>query len=137
MPNSLHATDNLVFPLESLGAFQEPVQALQQECQAAPEICFASAFMVINHAAQAIANVKIENRTSPLSCFFITVAESGERKTSAEDITLVATKEYQASLEKIYQENLKRYQVDVTVTELARKKSLLQKIPLKPKHNSY
>jgi hypothetical protein len=54
-----------------LGTFQEPVQALQEECQAAIEICFASAFMVLNHAAQALANVKIEKRVSPLSCFFI------------------------------------------------------------------
>ncbi len=135
MLNSLPVTDNAIlpFPLEALGAFKEPVQALQQECQAAPEICFASAFMVLNHAAQAIANVKIENRTSPLSCFFITVAESGERKTSAEDITLVATKEYQARLEKLYQADLKRYHVENAMSELVRKKILASKDSIETK----
>ncbi len=117
----------LPFPLHALGSFKEPVQSLNQECQAAIEICFASAFMVLNHAAQALVNVKIEKRTLPISCFFITVAESGERKTSVEGITLQITQEYQARLEEKYKEDLSVYKKELFFYEAALKKIVASK----------
>lgn len=120
----------LPFPLHALGSFKEPVEALNQECQAAIEICFASAFMVLNHAAQALANVKVEKRVSPLSCFFITVAEPGERKTTVEGITLQITQEYQARLEERYKEDLVGYKKDLFFYEAALKKITASKEPI-------
>ena len=117
----------LPFPLHALGTFQQPVQALHEECQAAIEICFASAFMVLNHAAQALTNVKIEKRVVPLSCFFITVAESGERKTSVESITLQITQEYQTRLEEKYKQDLTVYKKDLFFYEAALKKIIASK----------
>lgn len=123
----------LPFPTHALGRFEEPVQALQEECQAAIEICFASAFMVLNHAAQALANVKVEKRVSPLSCFFITVAESGERKTTVEAITLQITQEYQARLERQYTEDLAVYKREFFLYEASLKKIMLSKDSLEEK----
>jgi hypothetical protein len=120
----------LPFPLYALGNFQEPVEALHQECQAAIEICFASAFMVLNHAAQALVNVKIEKRTSPLSCFFLTVAESGERKTSVENITLQVTHEYYEKLEEKYKQDCNRYKKELFFYEATLKKIMASKEPI-------
>jgi len=120
----------LPFPLDALGTFREPVQGLHEECQAAIEICFASAFMVLNHAAQAVANVKVENRTSPLSCFFITVAESGERKTTTESVTLQVTQGYQTRLEEQYKKDLAAYKKDLSFYEAALKKIMASKEPV-------
>ena len=86
--------------------------------------------MVLNHAAQALANVKIEKRVSPLSCFFITVAESGERKTSVESITLQITQQYQARLEEKYKEDLSVYKKELFFYEAALKKIVASKEPV-------
>eukprot|EP01099_Mayorella_cantabrigiensis_P003593 TRINITY_DN2728_c0_g2_i1.p1 TRINITY_DN2728_c0_g2~~TRINITY_DN2728_c0_g2_i1.p1 ORF type:complete len:274 (+),score=-4.47 TRINITY_DN2728_c0_g2_i1:872-1693(+) len=86
--------------------------------------------MVLNHAAQALANVKIEKRVSPLSCFFITVAESGERKTSVESITLQITQQYQARLEEKYKEDLSIYKKELFFYEAALKKIVASKEPV-------
>lgn len=90
----------IAFPLRALNKeWQESVQALQIVTQAPLEICFAALFSSVNHAAQSLVNIKLPHgQVKPVSCFFISIADSGERKTSADDIALKATAQYQKGL---------------------------------------
>jgi hypothetical protein len=103
--------EGLSIPLRTLNKeWQASVQALQTVMQAPLEICFAALFSSINHAVQSLVNIKLpQGQVKPVSCFFISIADSGERKTSADDIALKATAQYQQVMLKKYAEQKKGY----------------------------
>lgn len=119
--------ERLPFPVDALGdELKTYILALQQVTQAPIEICFAALFSAMNHAAQALANVQLpQGQVKPLSCFFITIADSGERKTRADDDALKITAQYQDELLASYAKAQKVYKNLRAVYEET-KKSLFQ-----------
>jgi hypothetical protein len=83
------------FPIEALGALRPAAEAIQAKTQAPMAICGQSVLAVASLAAQAHADVILPTGANkPLSCFFVTVAASGERKTSCDDLALKPVREY-------------------------------------------
>jgi hypothetical protein len=77
------------FPIEALGALRSAAEAIHAKTQAPMAICGQSVLAVASLAAQAHADVVLPTGAAkPLSCFFVTVAASGERKTSCDDLAL-------------------------------------------------
>ncbi|UVE18336.1 YfjI family protein [Pseudomonas sp. LS44] len=87
------------YPLDALGdclggAARAIVEAVQVPEVMAAQTVLAAAAM----AAQAHANVKRDGQLIPLSLYFLTVAESGDRKSSADRWALRAHHQYQKDL---------------------------------------
>lgn len=101
------------FPVNSLPKLlREATIALHSKIQAPLAICAQSILAVSNLAVQAHADVMlpiIEQRR-PISCFFLTIAESGERKSSCDNEALSAIKEHEAKLKQEYDGQVEDWQ---------------------------
>lgn len=78
------------FPVAALGPLRAPVEAVQGMAQAPLAIPAASALTVASLAVQGFANVETLGGNRPVSLYALTIARSGERKSSC-DAPLMAT----------------------------------------------
>ncbi len=115
--------ERLPFPIEALDRnLKAYVLALHGASQAPLEICFASLFSAMNHATQALAVIKLPHgQVKPLSCFLMSIADSGERKTRADDDALKATAKYQDHLLTHYAKKNEHYKRQKAAYEVERK----------------
>lgn len=82
------------YPVDALGAIIAPAcGAIRRVIQAPDAICAASLLAVASLATQALANVRMDELDTPLSLWFLTVAESGERKSAVDAATMRALRE--------------------------------------------
>lgn len=98
------------FPINSLPEiFKEAVLGLHDKIQAPIAICVQSLLSAANLAVQGHVNISMPfGEIKPISCFFLTIAESGERKTACDNSALRAVKGYEADL---------RYQCNIDLQE--------------------
>jgi hypothetical protein len=81
---------------------------LHSKIRAPISICAGSVFAAVNLAAQDHADIELPiGQISPLSCFFLTIAESGERKTSCDNEITKYIEQHEANLRKKYKEQYK------------------------------
>lgn len=101
------------FPIDALPKLlRDATLALHNKIQAPLAICAQSILAVSNLAVQAHSDVMlpiIEQRR-PISCFFLTIAESGERKSSCDNEALSAIKEYEHKLKQEYDAAIEEWQ---------------------------
>ncbi|MBX9772381.1 MAG: DUF3987 domain-containing protein, partial [Candidatus Obscuribacterales bacterium] len=84
------------FPLEALGDDLAPVvNRVAEVIQAPPAICAMSFLAAVNLAVQAHADIENDGRVSPISSYFLSIAESGERKSAVDSEALYAHREWQ------------------------------------------
>lgn len=84
------------YPVEALGPLRAAVEAVQRNRQAPVAIPAQSALSVASLAVQGFADVEtLGGGFAPLSLFCLTVAESGERKTSCDEDLMAAMAEYE------------------------------------------
>lgn len=77
------------FPMDALGALRDPAEAIQTRTQAPAAICAQSVLGAGTLAVQAHRDVELPGvGRRPLTEFFASVAESGERKTSVDRLAL-------------------------------------------------
>lgn len=100
------------FPITPM---HEAILAIQDRTQAPYELCAQSVLASVTLAAQHLADVEIpgiggKGALRPISNFFVTVARSGERKSSADRITSEGIKIHQKSLESHYRDQNANYQ---------------------------
>ncbi len=77
------------FPMEALGPLRQAAEAIQARTQVPPALAAQSVLATATLAAQAHADVRLPHGAiRPLVGLFLTVAGSGERKTSADNIAL-------------------------------------------------
>ena len=87
------------FPLAALSPkLKEMADLMMQTVQAPPALCGQSLLAAANLAVQAHANVLIDGRSFPVSEFFLSVGESGERKSAIDRLTLAPHREYERRL---------------------------------------
>lgn len=86
------------YPVTALGELLSGVaHAIQEKIQAPIEICAQSVFAAATLAVQAHADVQLPfGQTRPTSCFFITIADSGERKSSCDQEALKSIEQKEA-----------------------------------------
>lgn len=88
------------FPLEALGSLQNAVKACQKLGNVHEAVAAQSILGAATLATQGLANVEFPGgKTLPLSCFFITIADSGDGKTSSSNYALEPIFQRQKELE--------------------------------------
>lgn len=93
------------FPLDSLPPLiKESILAIHHKIEAPLPLCAQSVLAAANLAVQGHADIKLPyGQTRPISCFFMTIAESGERKTSSDMEALRSVVEREKALSEEYQ----------------------------------
>lgn len=82
--------DGYPLPVDALGPLRAPTEAIAQLTAAPAEIAFQSVLAAASLATQHLSDVKTLSGVSPLSLFLLTVAASGERKSSCDRLALAA-----------------------------------------------
>ncbi|MEO6092895.1 MAG: YfjI family protein [Novosphingobium sp.] len=87
--------EGLPFPVEALGPLRSAVEAVQRKTKAPVAIAAQSALAVAALAAQAHANVDTLGGFRPLSLYCLTIATSGERKSSCDALLMQAMGDFE------------------------------------------
>ncbi|MBI6629741.1 YfjI family protein [Pontibaca salina] len=113
------------YPVAALGPLRAPVEAVQGMTQAPVAIPAASALAVASLAVQGFADVETLGGFAPVSLYLLTIAQSGERKSSCDKPLLNGLREYEREQSEIYSAAFKAW---ATATELhdAKKKGALR-----------
>jgi hypothetical protein len=117
------------FPLQNLPeVVKAAVEAIHEVTQAPISICGQSVLAAINLIAQSHFNVKLPtDEIKPVSEFFITIAESGERKTAADERALAAVRKWEADQRKEWDEAWRSHLDDLAAWEAQRRQILSDK----------
>jgi hypothetical protein len=100
------------FPLHALGSLQDVVRAVHERTQAPVSICASSVLAAVNYMVQPYADIVMPtDRVCPVSGYFITVAETGERKSSADDLATAPIAAYERGLQFRYEKELNEWSV--------------------------
>jgi len=83
------------FPVAALGPLREAVQAVQDISQAPVAIAAQSALAVASLAVQGFADVETLGGDAPCSLFYLTIAESGERKSTCDRLLIRGLREFE------------------------------------------
>jgi len=87
------------YPIADLGPILRPAcEAIRRVIQAPDAVCGASLLAAASLAVQGFADVVIDGRVHPLSLWFLTVAESGERKSAVDAEAMRAAREHEKKL---------------------------------------
>ena len=95
------------YPVHALGPLREAVEAVQGMTQAPIAIPAQSALAVASLAVQAHADVETLGRPAPLSLYALTIAQSGERKSSCDGPLIHAVREVERSAMEAWREDAK------------------------------
>ena len=92
------------YPMTELGPILSPACAsLRRVIQAPDAICGASLLAAASLAVQGLANVEQHGRMMPLSLWFLTVAESGERKSAVDGEAMRSAREVEREMAQEYE----------------------------------
>ena len=105
------------FPLAALGPLQAVAQAIHDKVQAPLAIGAQSALTVASLAVQAFADVETLAGSSPVSLFGLTIAKSGERKSSSDRELIAPVHEFQKSLGEAYRDAQTGHMIDQSIWE--------------------
>ena len=111
------------FPVEALGDILEPAaRGINDRVQAQMAICGQSVLAVATLAVQGHADIELPTgHIKPISNFFVTVAETGERKTAADNELLWPIKKREAALRESYDKAFADYQNSKLAYDAAQK----------------
>lgn len=126
LPLSRRVSDEIALPLRALGNVLGPAaKAIADSVQCDPAMAVNSVLAAASLAAQGIAHVGLDGRTSPLSLFFLTLAGSGERKSAVNSAAMSAVR----AVEK---EKMLNYRAELLAYEELLKNPVEGVIPEKP-----
>lgn len=90
----------LPYPMGALGAIgSAAAQSIQRIIKAPDAICGQSILAALAQLAQGYADILIDGRRRPISCFFASVGETGERKSAVDDVATSPHRQYERNLE--------------------------------------
>ena len=103
------------YPVNSLGNLKGIVEAVHKFTQAPIEIAAASTLSATALVLQGHANVETLGGIKPLSLYMLTVARSGERKSSCDAPIIAAIKDFEKAkakdMEHVFQKQRNRYEI--------------------------
>lgn len=114
------------FPMQALGPLRQAAEAIQARTQVPPALAAQSVLAVATLAAQHHTDVQLPHgAVRPLVGLFLTIAGSGERKTSADNIALAEAYKVEEEWRAAYGDDLDAYKRDLAAykeaTEEAKK----------------
>lgn len=94
-----------VYPIEALGeTLGNAAKAIERKIQAPTEICAQSVLAVATLSVQCLAEVMLPiGQKKPISEYFVTIAKSGERKSSCDSEALIPVSELEKELHEDYE----------------------------------
>ncbi len=115
-----------LFPVDILPlVLSNAVKAIHNKIQAPLPICAQSVLATASLAVQGHANVVLPmGQERPLSCSFLSIAESGDRKSSADNEAMFPITEYQKTLNEQYQKDLISYKNNKEIYECEKQQLL-------------
>ncbi len=121
-PLSRPVTEPQPFPVEALGSvLSAAAAAIEAKVRAHPAICAVSVLAAANLAVQGHADVALPSGQSrPISLYFISIAESGDRKSSVDHEALRPIYAREAVLRDQYEASLPSYQNDKAAHDRAK-----------------
>ena len=110
------------FPVDSLPPLlKKAILALHDKIQAPIPICAQSVLATANLAVQGHADIMLPiGQVRPISCFFLTIAESGERKSSCDNVALKVIEYYEEKLKEKYAIDMESWQNEFAAWEKQR-----------------
>ncbi|MFM7385472.1 MAG: DUF3987 domain-containing protein [Betaproteobacteria bacterium] len=116
------------FPEAAMGTIgSEAVALMQRIIQAPSALVGQSVLAAINQVSQPYGNVCIDGRVSPLSEYFLTLGESGERKSAVDGWALAGVREHQKSLMAQYEQDRDAFEKALEVYETTSRRILADK----------
>jgi hypothetical protein len=111
------------FPIHALGDVLEPAAAAIHDRVRAPlAICAQSVLAAAALAVQGLGNIKLPpGHVKPLSCFFVSVAVTGERKSAVDYEALSPVREHERALREAFAGERLEYENSKDAWEAARK----------------
>lgn len=101
------------FPVDALGVLGPAVEAVQGQTLAPVAIPSASALAVASLAVQGFADVETLAGYRPTSLFLLTVAKSGERKSSCDGLLLAELRKFEKAAHDTYRQAMSNWKVEV------------------------
>ena len=120
------------YPVAALGPLRPAVEAVQGMTQAPVALPAASALAVASLAVQGFADVETLGGFAPVSLYLLTIAQSGERKSSCDKPLLQGLREYEREQTEIYTEVFKKWENDTELHDAKRKSALRDAASSKP-----
>jgi len=110
------------YPVEALGPLRAAVEAVQDMTQAPVAIGAQSALSIAALAVQGFADVETLGDVAPCSLFCLTVAESGERKSTCDRLLIQGLRDYERAADEDYRRAYAEWETAREVWEGRRKR---------------
>jgi len=116
------------FPVDALGdVLNKAALAIMDVIQSPAAVCGNSLLAGAALAVQGHADIVIDGRTLPVSSYFATVADSGERKTATDDAALRPHAKRQRALREIYGQEIEEHAISLAAWKKSREEVLSSK----------
>jgi hypothetical protein len=113
------------FPIDALGIkLKAAVEAVQAAVKAPPALCAQSFLAGAAVSVQGIADIELHCSRIPLSEFFLTIAESGERKSATDNHAKRPHAAWQKEEYKLFKDALRQFQDEKEAFDKARKEAI-------------
>jgi hypothetical protein len=114
VPGAKVTTPPQPYPIDALGdVLAQAARAIAEKVQCAPAMAAQSVLSVASLAAQALVDVRLPyGQTRPVSLFCLTTAESGDRKTSADQEAMIPVRMREQKLSIEYKVRKEVYSID-------------------------
>jgi Protein of unknown function (DUF3987) len=112
------------YPVEALGeVLSGAAESIAAKCQCSPALAAQAVLAVASLAAQRLADIRLPmGQTRPLSLFIVTVAASGDRKTTADNEALIPARMYEKNLKREYEIAHSAWRVSYAAWDAERRK---------------
>ncbi len=121
LPLRAKPQEQMPYPVEALGTFGEVVRVVAEHVAAPLPMVAASLLSSLSLCSQRLANVVHEGRVVQLSLYFLTIAGSGERKSTIDDIMTAAIRAHEETEYQAYKEALRFWNIEIRAHEVAKK----------------
>ncbi|PZO84129.1 MAG: hypothetical protein DI626_08520, partial [Micavibrio aeruginosavorus] len=125
LPLMRHVPPETPIPIDALGGvLRDTIVAIHDKIGAPMATCLQSVLGVATLATQAHVNVLMPTKQErPVSNFFMTISESGERKSSADSEAMKPVRMWENELRQQYERDLPNYRDELQAWEAARAKA--------------
>jgi hypothetical protein len=114
------------FPVAALGPLAAAVQEIIDNTSAPAALAAQSVLAAVSFATQALADVETLHAPKPVSLFFLTVADTGERKSACDHMALQGVRAFELAREATYRAVYQDYQNRLEIYEHRRRSILSQ-----------
>ncbi len=110
------------FPVSAMGPLKDAALAIHDKVQAPVAIGAQSLLSAVSLATQALYDVRTLGGTRPLSLFALTIAKSGERKSSCDALAMQPVRDFERELAATYKDEQRLFRDETEFWDSARTK---------------